>query len=377
MSKICDWLNIHDLNTPKVLDILAANDSGSLVHFPYFEVDCNGKPFMPLPDQSTCMRKYVIPALSTLFGEVDRVETFLNQVQFSEPNSDDESGPYTQDNGQGHSPIISMSWHGQVDDLICLAHEAAHALQILMSNHEFMPPVARETCAFLGELSLIWYSNKHNSDLFETLSDVWNGENELYLGSNLETLTNALFIPDTPYHYSLNYPLARLAALQIFKSGASDLYDALFSSGHLGMKHLPIEPMALLADDIANHLPPMPNTFTPKSASDAYRNLGAMASLDIEYWQGQSEMRIADYYTCLLSHIQDGTAFLALNADRKPIGYATWQKPSGAKVATITRQAAPFGDHLMLQQMLERHLDQSEGILAQHRRSARQEQMAW
>ncbi len=101
-----------------------------------------------------------------------------------------------------------------------------------------------------------------------------------------------------------------------------------------------------------------------------------MALIDIDYWKGQSETRIEDYYADLLRHLQDQTAFVALNEQRKPIGYATWSKASRGDEYTLTRQAAPFGDHLALQRALERHLSKTAGVAARQNRSARQEQVA-
>jgi hemolysin-activating ACP:hemolysin acyltransferase len=110
---------------------------------------------------------------------------------------------------------------------------------------------------------------------------------------------------------------------------------------------------------------------------DAYRVLGAMALLDIDFWKGQSEQRIEDYYSTLLHHLQNRTAFVALDEVRRPVGYAIWRKTDGEDTVTLRRQAAPFGDHLLLQKALERHLGQKSDVQAQHPRSARQEQRAW
>ncbi len=102
-----------------------------------------------------------------------------------------------------------------------------------------------------------------------------------------------------------------------------------------------------------------------------------MALIDIDYWEGQSETRIEDYFADLLCHLQDQTTFVAINEQRKPIGYATWSKAAQGDEHTLTRQAAPFGDHLALQRALERHLGKTSGVAARHNCSARQEQVAW
>ena len=273
--------------------------------------------------------------------------------------------------------MIVMDWRGGPDDLICLAHEAAHALQIMLSNHMMMPPLARETCAFLGELFLIEYSREHSPSLFLHLMQTWRTENESYLTIDLDSLSDALAYPETPYHYRQNYPVARLAAVELFRRDSGKWLHDLFASGRDGMKHLPITAMANLAGDIENYLPRMPEADPEHPVVDTYRGLGAMTLLDIDYWEGESEKRIKDYYANLLEHLWTRTAFVALNADRMPVGYATWVELPGNGTVTLTRQAAPFGDHLVLQRALERHLDQADGVAAHHIRSAREEQVAW
>lgn len=285
--------------------------------------------------------------------------------------------PHTVDRGPDQPVLIALNWEGSPDDVICLAHEVAHAVQIILSDHKQMPPLAREVCAFLGELLVIAHARTAAPDLYPTLCDVWRRENDDYLGSDIDLLAVALADPQAQYHYRQNYPVARLAAIELFNRGSGEWLRQFFASGRDGMRHIPIEKLANRAGDIANYLPAMPRSEPETPAIDAYRSLGAMALIDIDYWEGQSETRIEDYYADLLRHLQDQTAFVALNEQRKPIGYATWSKSALGGGCTLTRQAAPFGDHLALQRALERHLGDMAGMTARHNRSARQEQVAW
>lgn len=380
MFNISDWKRAHSLSASTVADIIAANGAKSFTHSPSFCEE--GKVYGS--DQQVAiegelgynLQVYIVPALSNLFGGSGKVAEMVEQIQFAGLSRGEEL-PHTEDFGSGQAPVITMEWTGSADDLMCLAHEVAHALQIMMSGHELMPPVAREVCAFLGELALIAHCREHVPSLIDALSDVWHAENECYLGSDLDALSEALKDPETPYQYRLNYALARLAAVQLHRRGAGDWCRDLFSSGRLGMQHLPIERMANMAGDIVNYLPSLPEADASQPVVDAYRSLGAMALLDLDCWQGESEKPINEYYNGLLKHLQERTAFLALDGDRKPVGYATWTKPAGANTIDITRQAAPFGDHLVLQELLESHIGQSDGVTAQHMRSARPEQVAW
>ena len=379
IHRVTDWLDSHGIDASMVQDVIAAYRSGALADSPLVlnetvqiktdEVD--------ISDQRGCYFSLVVPTLSSSFSNINQIQTALESVSFQTYPDNEMRIPHTIDAGKGKFPVIVMDWQNKPGDLICLAHEAAHALQIMLSNHMMMPPLARETCAFLGELLLIEKTRKLSPSLFASLQMVWQAENETYLATDLDVLSDALADLETPYHYRQNYPIARLAAVQLFRQGRGAWLHSLFASGCDGMKHLPIAEMANLAGDIENYLPQMPDTDPAFPTLAAYRSLGAMALLDIDYWQGESEEEIKDYYAILLNHLRTHTSFVALNADRKPVGYATWVKPPGDETLTLTRQAAPFGDHLILQRTLEHHLGVADSVAAHHIRSARQEQLAW
>ncbi|WP_404405722.1 hypothetical protein [Pelagibacterium halotolerans] len=361
-------------------DIIAAYHSGELASEPFPANDLSSSCSAGLEIARTkadCLELLVKPAFEKAFEASGDLDELLQRVEFADLSPDDYVQPHTVDRGPEAPTLVAMDWRGTPDDVICLAHEVAHALQILLSAHETMPPLARETFAFLGELLLIEHTRIAAPDLYGMLCDVWCSENAAYLGGDLDALAAALADPQMPYHYRQNYPIARLAAVQLFRRPKGAWLHDLAASGRNGIRHLPLEVMANRAGEIANYLPPFPQPDTERPAIDAYRSLGAMALLDIDYWRGESEKRIEDYYAGLLAHLHEKTAFLALDADRKPMGYATWTPPEEAGSVTLTRQAAPFGDHLLLQQMLERHLGHSGAVSARHTRSARQEQVAW
>jgi hypothetical protein len=360
-----DWLDLHQLSVPVAQDLIAAYHWGRL------DGDLQAAEAAPgsrtagtaLRSRSACYDEIVLPALSAGFRSRHDIADQLARVIFADDGATDANGrPYTLDPGKGLAPIISMSWCEQAQDLVCLAHETAHALQIILSEHAPMPPVARETCAFLGELLLVDHARRHAPGLAQALQDVWNAQNEGYLGGDLDTLSDALQDPQTPYHYRVNYPLARLAAVEMFGQGDGPWLHDLFSSGRDGMRHLPIEAMANRADDIVTDLPPVPCGDAARPALDAYRSLGAMALLDIEDHSAESRKRIADYYAGVAGHLRDGTAFVALNEDRRPFGYASWE--GSADGARREHRVAPFGDHRRLQHRLDRHFIGASAIAA-------------
>lgn len=372
---ISEWLRLHELSRDTTFDCIDCIKGGHL-HLDLFgcaadhgDSTCSG--YMSLESALTTV---MCPAFSVAL-DMDRgaVSALVQSIRWKD--SSESELPHTIDHGVGQPTEIRMAWRSSTSDLMCLAHELAHAVQLQLSAGSFMPPVARETCAFLGELALIEWARGNDSDLAAKLLRVWQDENQRYFGDDCELLLSALGDPESAYSYRMNYPLARAAAVVLWRAGA-DL-QPLFRVGSDAMALLPLAKIADVAGLTQNYLPPLPPPDTAQPAIDAYRALGAMALLDIDFWKGESERRIADYYASLLHHLQNREAFVALDEVRRPVGYATWRKSADDNKVTLMRQAAPFGDHLLLQKALERHLGQESGVLALHARSARQEQVAW
>ena len=311
MSRVVDWLEMHEFRVSEPCDVLDAYKARTISANPFYGTYKSSSvgTTTELSDRLQSFNSIVVPALIAGFDRSANIRRLLALVEFVDLLRDPETLPHTEDLGSGTSPRIAMGWRGQPEDLICLAHEAGHALQILLSGHRAMPPVARETCAFIGELLLLEYARTQTPILYETLRNVWVAENEVYLGRDLEALAQALGAPETPYNYRQNYPIARLAAVELFAQGSGSWLHDLFSAGSGGMCHLPIASMADRASDIANYLPPMPAFDAEQTAMDAYRSLGAMVLLDIEYWKGEPEKRIEDYYSGLLHHLRARTAY--------------------------------------------------------------------
>lgn len=376
MSSVADWLDIHGFDDGLIVDCLDSIESGDL-HFdldgPPVEADASVAS-VSLPTLQDSLAQFVCPALSDELGiELGLLRKLSQSILWSDVEKD--APPQTIDHGVDRPPEIRLSWGNAASDLVCLAHEFAHAVQLALSAGSFMPPVARETCAFLGELALIGWARRNDPDLAASLLQVWRHENERYFGDDLALLRSALADKATRYGYRMNYPLARAAAVLLFRSGADRL--ALFKAGAQAMALLPLERIANLAGRRRNHLPPFPMPERAYPALDVYRTLGAMALLDIDVGKGQSERRIDDYYAALVRHLQDQTAFIALDDVRRPVGYATWCKATEGKPLSVLRQVAPFGDHLYLQRALQEHLGLDHGVEARHEQSARVGQAAW
>ena len=227
---IADWLHVHVLDHDTVYDCLAAVDGGQIVFDVQGVVPVKGA----LGDAGNTSVGVVLtsvigPALAPLLGmETSAVADLIASIRWGDVSED--GHPHTIDHGTGQPPEIRMFWQGSAADLICLAHEVAHAVQLQLSAGSFMPPVARETCAFLGELALIDWARRTDTPLAAKLLSVWQEENEACFGEDCDLLRSALADPNESCTYRMTYPLARAAAIVMLRSGADA--QRLFRAGH-------------------------------------------------------------------------------------------------------------------------------------------------
>lgn len=361
---VSDWLDIHGLDAPEVCRVLATG----IRPLPRIEADRSADKGAghdaapaPAPDLETpeaALRRWVLPALELGLadreGKVARALAGL-RVDILAPDTD--TPAHIVDTGRGLPLAMSLRWGGGAADLLCLAHEAGHALQIVLSDHVFMPPVAREACAFLAELCVIAYAQRQAPALGSRLLDVWEAESATYLGSDLAALREALEDTGRGYRYRFNYPVARLSALHLFERADQAQISALFASGGAGMDHLPLASMGAGHASLANPLPPFPFPDLERPAVAAYQMLGAMILLEMEYGEeGRAEWPIGESYEEWLSSMQGHAAFLALGDARRPFGYVTWEPdPRAPTGRTLRRVTAPFGHQAGLLDALERH----------------------
>ena len=229
----------------------------------------------------------------------------------------------------------------------------------------------------LASCFYIDYVKAHLPHLHASLLDVWHLENAFYLGDCVDVLTDALNHSGVSYHYYQNYPLARLAAVQMFCPTDIKLVSAFFSSGSETMAHMPIDKMASFGVGIRNPLPVLPPSDADQPAVDAYRSLGVMALLDIESGSKASYQRIESYYLKLLKNLQESTAFIALDNDNKPVGYATWVESNSDNNMVLTCQTALLNNRINLQCALEHYINMTKDVKASYTRKASKEMLVW
>ena len=368
---VSDWLDIHGLEISTVGAVVAniqlkkrprINASGP--RFPYITAE----EVWSLSSQ----------ALASFLPDQSDNTSFVSQ--FSERNFSASSSelPVTIDRGPGQTPLVSMCYQGAPADILCVAHEFGHALQYHLAKGRFVPPVLRELAAFCAEKIFLDFIKENRTELYNPLQAAWQRDNEIYLGNDAAHLNDTLSVSTAPYIYRMNYPLARHLADETFevlpKIKLSEIFRGTLSlEGCLSKAISQIE-----ATSMKNYLPKVPEAEKDRPAISAYRSLGIMALLDIDYWQGESEKSIEEYYSTGLGHMQTQTVLVAIDGERKPIGYATWEvDQSDVNIIHLKRQSAPFGDHLELHKKLQAWLPKNAKVLSHHTRSAREEQVAW
>ena len=247
-----------------------------------------------------------------------------------------------------------------------------------MRKNDLIPPSVREVAAFLGEMALIEHLTTLSHPASKLVVNEWHHQNKHYLGSDLRALNNDLSRPNAKYTYRQNYPPARILAYFLFRSVDREKLRAVFEGIWTLKDCLKAVLASTKVQNMKNYLPEIPVKQAELPAVEAYRSLGMMTCLDLEYWKGQSEKPIEEYYAGLLKHLQSQTSYIVIGEENKPIGYATWNvDPDNPDAVEITRQAAPFGDHLQLQKSIRARLPNARSASAVHERSARKEQVAW
>jgi len=335
VSSIGDWLALHGFHTAQLQSmIVAVRTRGVENPFPPDERFPKGA-VLPkeLPDVSTCEAAYssvVAPAFEKAFRDVPELPSMLAQVHFETSSREEDQRPHTIDRGEGKAPVVIMAWRpNSPESLLHLAHETAHALQILMSEHDFMPPVAREVCAFLGELVVMAHVRTRSGALFNDLLQIWARDNGGYLGNDLEFLRKSLGDLSAPYDYRLNYPPARLMALGLYRrrtDGAA--WRRLYSSGGGAMKLLDIEDAVASSVCRGNPLSPLPEESTTAPAMSIYRILGGAVILDLVSGASSTEKSIEEYYGALSESLKERRLHLVLDDERRPLGYVVFETSS-------------------------------------------------
>lgn len=224
-ATIADWLDFNGLTREAVQQQLAVIESLDVDAFDRLGV----QPHLGLTvdDAWAFCAESMRVAFPDLKARIDKIE--MEAPKCLKPKGTKHPKPFTYDLGFQKLPFVSLHYQERPADLLAMAHEFGHAVQIVASwqNGEGqMPPVARETCAFLGELAVI----HHCQVRFPLVPFAHRKADANYFGDTAQELKTAIQDSQAPYRYGWNYPIARLVArcfltphqaTRLFKAGKS------------------------------------------------------------------------------------------------------------------------------------------------------------
>ena len=210
-ATISDWLTFNGLTQEIVrqllTDIEPPNDVASAYQNSNAPLDLSADEAWSL---CAVALKSTFPELRS---EIEMVQT--NAPKCLQPKIVKHPKPFTYDLGFGELPFVSLHYHNKPADLIAMAHEFGHALQIIASwtsGEGHMPPVARECCAFMAELAVV----HHYESRLPALVMAHRSDDLTYLGTRTLELDAATQDSHATYQYGWNYPIARIAARHFF-----------------------------------------------------------------------------------------------------------------------------------------------------------------
>jgi hypothetical protein len=222
---LSDWLALHGLDPSDCRSILdaAAREVASAPGGDKWSASGGDAPDLETAWLRTAdaMRAF-FPAQRSIIDD-----TFQKTVKVLVPQRN-KSRALTLDNGPETYPTILYSYRGEPSDALVIAHEFGHAVQIRASRGKFVSPIMRETCAFIGETTLLSHALCTDTAQHRRLSQAWHKSNNKYLGTDKHQLNLALLRPELAYRYSWNYPIARYLAIQISQRCSRDRMWTLF-----------------------------------------------------------------------------------------------------------------------------------------------------
>lgn len=126
----------------------------------------------------------------------------------------------------GARPVVTLPALDTVADLILLAHEVGHALQLILTSVT-PPPVFRELAAFVAERILVKSLAQSAAALASPANDVLLADDVQYCVNDRVILSRAVYCGAADYDYRWNYPIPRaVSALDAILSDAEAVFRA-------------------------------------------------------------------------------------------------------------------------------------------------------
>lgn len=221
---LSDWLALHELSPAtchRILDAMVLETDRGLSKKSPKGYQVVG-PEVAWLNAVEAMRDF----LPEQQGIID--DTFQNSVKIALDDPDKRRKGLTLDNGSGAYPTILFSYRSKPVDALVIAHEFAHAVQIMASQGRYVPPIIREICAFLGEGALLSHAMRGHQTQHAHLLQAWQEANRRHFGTQKERLQADLSELDASYRYDWNYPIARYLAIQISDRCSQDCIWRVF-----------------------------------------------------------------------------------------------------------------------------------------------------
>lgn len=224
---LADWLALHQLDAAtchRILEAIAGTRASDppIADSPDHEYRT--------PDLDAAWHR-VVEALRRFLPERQDIidATFAGTTRIVLHRPDGSRKAVTIDNGPAEFPTILFSYRGAPADILMMAHEFGHALQIRASMGRLVPPIMREVCAFLAEYALMSHVQQRRPAHYNHLAKAWRKDDQRYFGAHRDRLAAAMLAPATPYLYSWNYPVARYLASQIVERYTHDRIWRIFT----------------------------------------------------------------------------------------------------------------------------------------------------
>ncbi len=356
---VSDWMCLHGFDKALILKCLEAlgKHNFRMLPFSISPVAQIGRP-AGLPHAERCLQELVIPAFCQSLGMTNASDC-LAPIFLNIGEAWKDVPPHTVARQEGH-PEIRMHWSGAFGDLVALAHEAAHALQIQLTKPHFVAPVIREACAFLGELALIDFVNARNPVLARNLAAVWGRESLVYFGDDAALLLAALCSPSAGYCYRMNYPLARAAAVCLYQKSDPAQTHSLFAQKPSTSGLLPLEEIAASAQSHRTLALPLIGPEEENPTINVYRQLGAVTCLELESSGDLATQTVGVVYQTMADPVRDERLFIATVPGGRPYGYCFWDRDQAGDIF-IAQQQALSGECQHLQDGFREYLAKIEG----------------
>jgi hypothetical protein len=225
---MADWLALHGLQAADCLHLLPRLDGSAA---PLRAPDPELGDRAPLPMVVDALKLTLPPAAEILarIGAEVRVDLAPDPQRFPRAFT-------LHDDGRG-LPFICCPLKGRNSDLLVLAHELGHACQILASGRPDLPPIQRETAAYLAEVLVTEAIGRTEPERGAILSALHRAGTDRIMRREGRPLARALADPTTPYAYGWNYPIARELAGRAMRHLGPEARWGIFT-GTVGLPQL-------------------------------------------------------------------------------------------------------------------------------------------